>query len=87
MHSTTSFSMNGKEGRGDTSVWTDTPLDRAQKAQQRYAYLKQGIFIELHRRVISPIEKKSTITRRKQPYPKHAPHKPGSLQTMCYCTD
>lgn len=38
MHSTTSFSMNGKEGRGDTSVWTDTPLDRAQKAQQRYAY-------------------------------------------------
>ena len=35
MHSTTSFSMNGKEGRGDTSVWTDTPLDRAQKAQQR----------------------------------------------------
>jgi len=38
MHSTKSFSMNGKEGRGDTSVWTDTPLDRAQKAQQRYAY-------------------------------------------------
>ncbi|KAL5223151.1 hypothetical protein ABZP36_027864 [Zizania latifolia] len=36
MHSTTSFNMNGKEGRGDTSVWTDTPLDRAQKAQQNY---------------------------------------------------
>lgn len=36
MHSTTSFSMNGKEGRGDTSVWTDSPLDRAQKAQQNY---------------------------------------------------
>ncbi|CAD6262843.1 unnamed protein product [Miscanthus lutarioriparius] len=36
MHSTKSFSMNGKEGRGDTSVWTDTPLDRAQKAQQSY---------------------------------------------------
>ncbi|XP_051226034.1 uncharacterized protein [Lolium perenne] len=36
MHSTTSFSMNGKEGRGDTSAWTDTPLDRAQKAQQNY---------------------------------------------------
>ncbi|XP_006644240.1 uncharacterized protein LOC102719711 [Oryza brachyantha] len=36
MHSTTSFSMNGKEGRGDTSVWTDTPLERAQKAQQNY---------------------------------------------------
>lgn len=35
MHSTTSFSMNGKEGRGDTSVWTDTPLERAQKAQQK----------------------------------------------------
>ncbi|KAF0916613.1 hypothetical protein E2562_007897 [Oryza meyeriana var. granulata] len=36
MHSATSFSMNGKEGRGDTSVWTDTPLDRAQQAQQNY---------------------------------------------------
>ena len=36
MHSTTSFSMNGKEGRGDTSAWTDSPLDRAQKAQQKY---------------------------------------------------
>ncbi|KAM0902912.1 hypothetical protein ACQ4PT_018980 [Festuca glaucescens] len=36
MHSTTSFSMNGKEGRGDTSAWTDSPLDRAQKAQQNY---------------------------------------------------
>jgi hypothetical protein len=36
MHSTTAFSMNGKEGRGDTSAWTDSPLDRAQKAQQKY---------------------------------------------------
>ncbi|GJN40334.1 hypothetical protein PR202_gb29539 [Eleusine coracana subsp. coracana] len=36
MHSTKSFSMHGKEGRGDTSVWTDSPLDRAQKAQQSY---------------------------------------------------
>jgi hypothetical protein len=39
MHSTKSFSMNGKEGRGDTSVWTDTSLDRAQKAQQRSVLL------------------------------------------------
>jgi hypothetical protein len=30
--------MNGKEGRGDTSAWTDSPLDRAQKAQQKYDY-------------------------------------------------
>jgi hypothetical protein len=36
MHSTKSFSMHSKERRGDTSVWTDSPLDRAQKAQQRY---------------------------------------------------
>ncbi|KAF8670788.1 hypothetical protein HU200_050459 [Digitaria exilis] len=48
MHSTTSFSMNGKEGRGDTSAWTDTPLDRAQKAQQSYleAYNKTKAIAE-----------------------------------------
>jgi curved DNA-binding protein CbpA len=48
MHSTTSFSMNGKGGRGDTSVWTDTPLDRAQKAQQSYleAYNKTKAIAE-----------------------------------------
>ncbi|KAL8485989.1 hypothetical protein ACS0TY_028048 [Phlomoides rotata] len=34
--STTRFSMGGKEGRGDTSVWTDTPSDRAQKAKMNY---------------------------------------------------
>ncbi|KAJ6744821.1 DNAJ HEAT SHOCK N-TERMINAL DOMAIN-CONTAINING PROTEIN [Salix purpurea] len=31
-----SFSKNTKEGRGDTSVWTDNPLDRAQKAKMNY---------------------------------------------------
>ncbi|CAO2203628.1 unnamed protein product [Urochloa humidicola] len=48
MHSTKSFSMNGKEGRGDTSVWTDSPLDRAQKAQQSYleAYNKTKAIAE-----------------------------------------
>ncbi|KAH9625706.1 hypothetical protein KSS87_004113 [Heliosperma pusillum] len=35
MHSTT-FSRNAKEGRGDTSAWTDTPSDRAQKAKMNY---------------------------------------------------
>ncbi|KHN17086.1 Hypothetical protein glysoja_011560 [Glycine soja] len=35
MQSTT-FSRGPKEGRGDTSVWTDTPLDRAQKAKMNY---------------------------------------------------
>ncbi|KAK7357106.1 hypothetical protein VNO80_16389 [Phaseolus coccineus] len=35
MHST-KFSRGPKEGRGDTSVWTDTPLDRAQKAKMNY---------------------------------------------------
>lgn len=31
----TSFSRNAKEGRGDTSAWTDTPSDRAQKAKTK----------------------------------------------------
>ena len=34
----TKFSKRGKEGRGDTSVWTDTPSDRAQKAKIKYVY-------------------------------------------------
>jgi len=37
MHSTF-FSRTGKEGRGDTSVWTDTPSDRAQKAKMKYGF-------------------------------------------------
>ncbi|KAL0361842.1 UNVERIFIED_CONTAM: Chaperone protein DnaJ 2 [Sesamum radiatum] len=36
MHSTTRFSKSSKEGRGDTSAWTDTPLERAQKAKMNY---------------------------------------------------
>ncbi|KAK3428006.1 hypothetical protein EUGRSUZ_F04124 [Eucalyptus grandis] len=32
----TKFSNSSKEGRGDTSVWTDTPSDRAQKAKMNY---------------------------------------------------
>lgn len=32
----TSFSKTGKEGRGDTSVWTDSPSDRAEKAKLNY---------------------------------------------------
>nr|XP_043626583.1 uncharacterized protein LOC122598042 [Erigeron canadensis] len=31
-----SFSRTSKQGRGDTSAWTDTPLDRAQKAKMNY---------------------------------------------------
>ncbi|KAJ0700374.1 putative DnaJ domain, Chaperone J-domain superfamily [Helianthus annuus] len=34
--STKSFSRTSREGRGDTSAWTDTPLDRAQKAKTNY---------------------------------------------------
>ncbi|KAL5581995.1 hypothetical protein UlMin_014437 [Ulmus minor] len=30
------FSKNTKEGRGDASAWTDTPLDKAQKAKINY---------------------------------------------------
>lgn len=32
----TFFSKSGKSGRGDTSVWTDTPLEKAQKAKTAY---------------------------------------------------
>ncbi|XP_059455708.1 uncharacterized protein LOC132185912 [Corylus avellana] len=32
----TQFSRSTKVGRGDTSVWTDTPSDRAQKAKMNY---------------------------------------------------
>ncbi|XP_027365342.1 uncharacterized protein LOC113872196 [Abrus precatorius] len=32
----TKFSRGSKEGRGDTSAWTDTPSDRAQKAKMHY---------------------------------------------------
>lgn len=32
----TQFSRGTKEGRGDTSIWTDTPTDRAQKAKMNY---------------------------------------------------
>ncbi|XP_024522880.1 uncharacterized protein LOC9640968 [Selaginella moellendorffii] len=35
MHSTF-FSKTEKTGRGDTSVWTDTPLEKAQKAKMQY---------------------------------------------------
>lgn len=34
--STKAFSRNSREGRGDTSAWTDTPSDRAQKAKMNY---------------------------------------------------
>ncbi|XP_050212625.1 uncharacterized protein LOC126664322 [Mercurialis annua] len=36
MHSTKQFSNNAREGRGDTSVWTDTPAGRAEKAKMNY---------------------------------------------------
>ncbi|KAK3037061.1 hypothetical protein RJ639_031778 [Escallonia herrerae] len=32
----TKFSRSSKEGRGDTSAWTDTPSERAQKAKMNY---------------------------------------------------
>ncbi|XP_075651776.1 uncharacterized protein LOC142622215 [Castanea sativa] len=32
----TTFSKSSKAGRGDTSVWTDTPSERAQKAKMNY---------------------------------------------------
>ncbi|XP_019160234.1 PREDICTED: GPALPP motifs-containing protein 1-like [Ipomoea nil] len=37
----TTFSKSSKEGRGDTSVWTDTPSDRALKAKMNYASKEQ----------------------------------------------
>ncbi|KAL8134263.1 uncharacterized protein LOC141712858 [Apium graveolens] len=32
----TKFNRNTKEGRGDTSAWTDTPLERAERAKMNY---------------------------------------------------
>ncbi|CAK9155480.1 unnamed protein product [Ilex paraguariensis] len=32
----TKFSRSSKEGRGDTSIWTDTPSEKAQKAKMNY---------------------------------------------------
>ncbi|KAJ7973936.1 DnaJ domain containing protein [Quillaja saponaria] len=32
----TKFSRGSKEGRGDTSIWTDTPSDKAQKAKMNF---------------------------------------------------
>ncbi|ESQ38633.1 hypothetical protein EUTSA_v10028527mg [Eutrema salsugineum] len=34
--STTTFSRNAREGRGDTTVWTDTPMDKAERAKMNY---------------------------------------------------
>ena len=34
----TTFSKSSKAGRGDTSVWTDTPSERAQKAKMKYVF-------------------------------------------------
>lgn len=36
VHSTRAFSRSAKEGRGDTSAWTDTPSGRAQKAKMNF---------------------------------------------------
>ncbi|XP_057503123.1 uncharacterized protein LOC130786774 [Actinidia eriantha] len=33
---TTTFSKTSKDGRGDTSIWTDTPSEKAQKAKMNY---------------------------------------------------
>ncbi|KFK32070.1 hypothetical protein AALP_AA6G195600 [Arabis alpina] len=34
--STTAFSRNAREGRGDTTAWTDTPMDKAERAKMNY---------------------------------------------------
>ncbi|KAL3646409.1 hypothetical protein CASFOL_011589 [Castilleja foliolosa] len=36
MHTTITFSKTPKDGRGDTTAWTDTPSERAQKAKMRF---------------------------------------------------
>jgi len=40
-----SFSRNTKEGRGDTSAWTDNPLDKAEKAKQKYDFTAMFLII------------------------------------------
>lgn len=37
----TFFSRSSKSGRGDTSVWTDTPMEKAQKAKMAYLEAQQ----------------------------------------------
>jgi curved DNA-binding protein CbpA len=32
----TTFSRNAREGRGDTTAWTDTPMDKAERAKMNY---------------------------------------------------
>ncbi|EOA34933.1 hypothetical protein CARUB_v10020018mg [Capsella rubella] len=32
----TTFSRNTREGRGDTTAWTDTPMDKAERAKMNY---------------------------------------------------
>ncbi|KAG2330228.1 hypothetical protein Bca4012_020183 [Brassica carinata] len=34
--STTTFGRNAREGRGDTTAWTDTPMDKAERAKMNY---------------------------------------------------
>lgn len=34
--STTTFCRNAREGRGDTTAWTDTPMDKAERAKMNY---------------------------------------------------
>ncbi|KAL3838612.1 hypothetical protein ACJIZ3_023203 [Penstemon smallii] len=46
MQSTRTFSKNSKEGRGDTSPWTDTPSDRAQKAKMKYVVSKDAELVD-----------------------------------------
>lgn len=41
----TKFSRSSKEGRGDASVWTDTPSDRAQKAKMKYVSLYLSLIL------------------------------------------
>lgn len=33
--STSTFSRNAREGRGDTTAWTDTPMDKAERAKMK----------------------------------------------------
>ncbi|XP_020574038.1 uncharacterized protein LOC110020318 [Phalaenopsis equestris] len=46
----TSFSRSDKVGRGDTSMWTDNPLDKSRQAKQNYleAYNKAKELAETH---------------------------------------
>lgn len=50
----TAFHRTGKEGRGDASAWTDSPLDKAHKAKQRFRHIGLRFWSNFGKRCFLP---------------------------------